>query len=203
MVDRLAVFVRAPVAGEVKTRLAVDLGTQAALAAHCQLTGDALRRLTVHRRDFQVELWGSAPHVALDRWGLEFSIPVHLQQGGDLGERMMNCLSELCGTGKRGVIVGCDCPPIDADYVTKAFAALREHDLVLGPAEDGGYGLIGCSTWHVPQVFSGVQWGSGEVLAQTLVRAESSGLEVALLSTIWDVDNLADWERYEALNQPR
>lgn len=203
MADRLAVFVRAPIFGKVKTRLAVDLGPQAALAAHCQLTQDALKRLAVRRREFQIELWGSEAHAQLDRWGLEFSTPVHLQHGGDLGERMMNCLSQLCVAGDRGVIVGCDCPPIDADYVIAAFDALREHDLVLGPAEDGGYGLIGCSRPLTPDIFSNVRWGSREVLAQTLERAESSNLEVALLSTIWDVDTLADWQRYEALNQPR
>lgn len=203
MADRLAVFVRAPIAGKVKTRLAVDIGPQAALAAHRQLTEHTLKRLTGQRREFQIELWGSEAHEVLDRWGLEFSIPVHLQEGGDLGERMMNCLSQLCVAGDRGVIVGCDCPSIDADYVMAAFDALREYDLVVGPAEDGGYGLIGCSRPPMREVFSGVRWGSHEVLAQTLERAALPNLEVALLSTIWDVDNLADWQRYEALNQPR
>jgi glycosyltransferase A (GT-A) superfamily protein (DUF2064 family) len=94
-------------------------------------------------------------------------------------------------------LVGTDCPPIDATYVDAAFDALSGRDLVLGPAEDGGYGLIAMRS-IAPSLFKGISWGGPDVLAETLDAARGSDLDVALLGMIWDVDTPEDWHRYRA-----
>jgi hypothetical protein len=120
-----------------------------------------------------------------------------LPQGdGTLGERMFRAL--VTGGSVRTVIVGSDCPALDAGLLERAFAALDDHDLVLGPALDGGYYLIGM---HRPryELFVDLPWGSDRVLALTRARAEVLGLRVACLPTLADVDrpeDLAEWERH-------
>lgn len=193
--DRLAVFARAPVAGAVKTRLAAAIGDAAALQAHRDLVLHTLQAL-VSAADYQLELWSSEWHPEVARWAETRNLPLYIQQGDDLGQRMANCLQMLCAQGARGLIVGCDCPAIDADYARAAFAALGQADLVLGPAEDGGYGLIGWGQRVPPDVFSNMRWSNPQVLDETLRRAHLAGLEVALLPLIWDVDTVADWRRF-------
>jgi glycosyltransferase A (GT-A) superfamily protein (DUF2064 family) len=95
------------------------------------------------------------------------------------------------------VLIGCDCPPIDSAYLREAFAALDAHDLVLGPAEDGGYGLIGVRS-KVPAVFEDVAWGSDQVLARTLALCRAEGVGAAVLPEIWDVDDESGWQRFQA-----
>jgi rSAM/selenodomain-associated transferase 1 len=196
MADRLALFVRAPLLGRVKTRLAADIGPEAALDAHRQLTLHALRQLS-NQTHYSLELWCSRAHQEVAKWSQQFQVPMFVQNGADLGERMANALGDLCRDGGRGAIVGCDCPLIDADYVHRAFLALDAADLVLGPAEDGGYGLIAWAGEQAPAVFGGVAWGSAGVLAQTRILAEQAGLAVSLQPQIWDVDSVADWHRFE------
>ena len=112
---------------------------------------------------------------------------------------MAAALRQCLADGRDGIVIGTDCPSVDAVYVARGFAALHRSDLVLGPAEDGGYGLVGISrrsAGSLDAVFEGVDWGTDEVLAQTLDRAERCGLSVCLLETIWDVDSAADWARF-------
>ncbi len=196
VVDRVALFVRAPVPGRVKTRLAADIGVAAALDAHRQLTEHALRRLS-NRPGYDLEIWCSQSHQEIDQWSAQFQVPIFVQHGAGLGERMANCLEILCREGGRGAIVGCDCPPVDANYLRKAFAALDAFDLVLGPAEDGGYGLIAWAQEQSPEVFDGVAWGGADVLVQTQLLAQQAGLRVSIQPPIWDVDVLDDWRRFQ------
>ena len=87
---------------------------------------------------------------------------------------------------------------MSANYVAQAEAALASADVVLGPAEDGGYVLIGCSR-AVPEIFRGIEWGTNRVLEQTLKSASQAQLRVTLLNTLWDVDRPEDWRRFLAL----
>lgn len=196
MVDRVAVFVRAPVAGAVKSRLARSIGTQQALIAHETLALHVLNNLTA-TSDFELEIWSSQPHPQIARWSTQFNVPARSQVAGDLGARMLDGLTRLCAEGGKGIIVGSDCPSIDVSYIHLALSALNDAEVVLGPAEDGGYGLIGVSRLPVPDVFTGVAWGTSEVLKQTLELAASSKLHASLLPTIWDVDEMEDWQRFQ------
>ena len=193
----LCIFARAPVAGRVKSRLAAEIGAEAALAAHRALVEGALERLACID-GVASELWLDDPdHEGARRWAQPWGLPLRAQAGGDLGQRMDLALQSCVASGARGIVVGTDCPDIDARYVRDAVDALDSHDAVLGPAADGGYGLVGARR-PVPEIFRGILWGSAGVLAATLARAAAAGVSVARLPEIWDVDTAADWRRYLA-----
>jgi glycosyltransferase A (GT-A) superfamily protein (DUF2064 family) len=102
------------------------------------------------------------------------------------------------------VLVGTDCPDIDRRYVQQAFRALQRNDVVFGPAEDGGYGLVGICQSAMPvavTLFQDISWGSSTVLAQSLERAAEAQLSVVQLPVIWDVDEVADWRRYQRMGK--
>ena len=186
---RLAILARAPVYGQVKTRLAKDIGKRAALTVYRELLASTLARLGNSNDTFQAELWidGDSPEVGAWRQRM----PVRQQPRGDLGVRM----AEAFASGA-SVVVGCDVPPLSAGYVASALAALADADLVLGPVEDGGYCLIAMNEPH-PEVFADIPWSTDAVLAETLKAA--SHLSVALLETLWDVDVAADLRRWRAM----
>ena len=199
---RLCIFTRAPVLGTVKARLAKSLGDEAALAAHEQLVGLALRQLA-SVPGIKSELWIAGPvdHPTVLGWSHRWQLAVHAQQGDDLGARMCHAIETCLADGALGLLVGTDCPGADAHYVCDAVTRLQAHDLVLGPAEDGGYGLIGLRVF-APELFHDMPWGTETVLAQTLDRAGLRGLSYALLATIWDVDDADDWTRFLDLRCP-
>ncbi len=191
----LGIFARPPREGRVKTRLIPDLG--AALAT------EIYRHCLAHTLRVALDS-GLACHLFLSESGDDPSFadfPVSLQQGGDLGERMASALSQLCRESDAGgIIIGSDCLYLDADYLRRAAAALASHDLVLAPAEDGGYALIGCR--QPPAVlFEDIEWGGNRVLATTLARAEALKLRVCQLERVRDVDRLADVEHYPELRR--
>lgn len=190
---RLAIFARAPVYGQVKTRLAKDIGKRAALAVYRELLASTLARLGNPNDRFQAELWidGDSPEVGAWRRRM----PVRGQPQGDLGARMAGAFA----SGAR-VVVGCDVPALSAGYVASALTALADADLVLGPVEDGGYCLIAMNEPH-PEVFADIPWSTDAVLAETLKAA--SHLSVALLETLWDVDVAADLRRWRAMELAR
>ena len=193
----LCVFARAPTLGFVKSRLAAEVGPTEALAAHTELLEGTLERC-VSPAHYQTELWIAGPETdnpvvadLIRRFGLD----LRAQWGDDLGSRMWNALEEKLKIGARVLVVGSDCPDIDRDYVLQGFGALDQADVVLGPAEDGGYGLVGLRT-AARELFLSVRWGSDDVLQTTLERAERGGFRVRLLKRIYDVDTLSDWQRY-------
>lgn len=195
----LVLFTKAPVQGQVKTRLGQSLGDEAAVNAHVQLVQHALLRLA-HVPDVATQLWLSEPHAQGERWAAQYDLPYQLQSGAGLGQRMGHVFTSLFAAGVRQVVlVGTDCPDIDAKYVGQAFDALLERPAVFGPAEDGGYGLVGLSQTSaplVPQVFQQINWGSDQVMVQTRHQLRQLGLTWQELEQIWDVDQYKDWQRY-------
>lgn len=195
---RLCVFVKAPRAGFVKTRLAAGLGGAAALAAYRRLldvTLDRVRELT------EVELRFTPDDAAgeLGPW-LRPGWTAAPQGGGDLGERLLCALAEAHAQGvERVAIIGSDCPHVTAADIRLAWARLAEHDVVLGPARDGGYWLIALRAVR-PELFRDIPWSSGQVFQQTIERAQETGLTVSLLRELRDVDTIADWEEFLAAN---
>lgn len=187
---------RAPILHQCKTRLVPALGSAGALQAHIELVCGTLSRLC-QVGDVEVSLWVSEVDESTQAWAAEYGLPCYRQQGQDLGERMHNALSHLLSEGASAAcLVGTDCPDIDARYVCSAFAALQQAPVVLGPAEDGGYGLVGLRQPCLG-LFQDIQWSSERVCEQTLRRANEQGLEVAQLARIWDVDRPTDWRRYQ------
>lgn len=183
---RLAIFARAPVRGRVKTRLARDVGDDMAFAAYRELLAQTLTKLAPGRGDFAPEVWvtGHAPEV--DEWRRRF--PVYRQPCGDLGARMAAAFAHGVS-----VLVGCDIPGLVAGDVDLALRLLSDADVVLGPTEDGGYCLIAMNAAQ-PALFTGIPWGTNQVLTATLAAA--STLSVRLLTPRWDVDDGRDLARW-------
>ena len=194
--SRVAVFARAPVAGRVKTRLVPALGAAGAAALQRALTLRAVEA-AVASAVGPVELW-CAPD-AHDPFFLEcaarFGVRLVPQGEGDLGERMRRAFDAMLAACWRAVLIGSDIPAMTADYLRAADAALaRGSDAVFGPAEDGGYVLIGLSR-AAPELFRGIDWGARTVMQETRARIARLGLAHVELPVLWDVDRPEDLSR--------
>lgn len=201
----LCLYVRAAVLGTVKTRLAKTLGPTGALAAHERLVAHAIGQLSTPA-DIERWLWvaGDEEHDSIAQWAGQWEAQTLVQQGDDLAARLWHTFCHHatadCAAEGATLIVGADCPPLDAALVDTAFKALAKTDVVLAPAEDGGYGLIGLNHEAVRRSqtpLSGLVLGTAEALTATVGALTAAGLEVALIDGIWDVDRLPDWERFQ------
>lgn len=201
--ERLIVFVKRPRAGEVKTRLAGQVGAEEAAVLYRSMAEHVLRATTSADAAYDrvVEYAPADGGDDVRRW-----LPAErcvAQAAGDLGERMANALARAFAEGvSRAVLVGTDAPALGREHVAQAFAALRGADLVLGPACDGGYYLVGVAAPR-PELFEGIAWSTPAVLEQTIERSRALGLRHRLLAELRDVDTLADvraeWERLAPL----
>jgi rSAM/selenodomain-associated transferase 1 len=118
---------------------------------------------------------------------------------GTLGDRLLTAFRQNLDRGRPGAIaIGSDCPALGAEHLAAALAALQRADVVIGPATDGGYYLIGLSHPE-PALFDAIAWGTDQVLAQTLAAAQAQGLTVELLVPLTDVDRPADLPQWERL----
>jgi hypothetical protein len=186
------VFARAPLAGHVKTRLIPRLGAARAARLQERLVRAALRTASGGRVELQVTR----------RHAFFRSLNVHcrLQRGKDLGSRMHHALRDALRRHRGAVLIGADCPALTAADLRRAVRLLQAGtDVVLAPAQDGGYALIAARRISA-RVFVNVEWGGAKVLAQTLANLKDSGLSHRLLRTVWDVDRPEDLER---LRSPR
>lgn len=216
-------FVKMPVIGKVKTRLAKTIGHDAALAAHNRLSFAVNTQLANFigegDKDQSNQLWlgiGAADgspsegdyERALDVYrqqGMRYQ-HVFLQHGDSLGGRMCKALGMGLEMAEQAFIVGSDFPVLDRNYLCSAVNALRQSDVVLGSTEDGGYGLIGVNrqesktkNGHLAfEDFGEVSWGTDKVCQQTQRAMQLRGLEVALLEKRFDVDEEKDWRRWLA-----
>jgi uncharacterized protein len=195
---RIAVFAKAPVPGAVKTRLAPLLGAEGAAGLHAGLVRHALAT-AVQVRLGAVELW-CAPdetHPFFARCAGEFGVGLRRQEGIDLGERMRHAFEVSLAAKETLVLIGSDCPALRGAHLAEAAQALRSHDAVIAPAEDGGYVLVGLAK-AAPQLFDGVAWGTAAVMAQTRARIAANRIRAAELATLWDVDRPEDYARLKA-----
>jgi uncharacterized protein len=192
----LIVFARAPELGSVKTRLAAELGAEEALSIYSDLAERIIA--AVRRADsYDVTVAYTPPRAeSLMRTWLGPSVALRPQSEGDLGERMATAVADLLAAGaSRVVLIGTDCPDVTADVVEEAFARLDTADVVLGPAGDGGYYLVGMSRLHRP-LFDRIPWSAADTLRSTVERASAHGLSVALLEELRDIDTAADWRAW-------
>jgi len=190
--DALIVFVKAPRPGAVKTRLIPALDPVTAAALYRLLAEEAVRRTAPGPGEYE-RLFFFAPTDAraeLEAWlGPRAWFP---QEDTDLGARMTAAFERAFRRGaRRAAIVGTDVPGVSREVVLEALSALDAHDLVLGPAHDGGYYLLALARSE-PEIFRGIAWSTGAVLAATMEKARSLGLSVATLEPLADIDTLAD-----------
>ena len=199
----LAVFLKAPRPGAVKTRLIPALGAAGAARLYRALAESVVAGTRPGPGEYE-RLVFFTPEEA--RAEVEAWFPGEVcvaQQGADLGARMSAACDEAFRRGAaRVVIVGSDVPGLTRGDVRLALASLQDHDLVLGPAQDGGYYLIGLGQRR-PSLFEGVAWGTGSVFATTMERAAGLGLSVRVLEERRDIDTLedvrAEWARLRPL----
>ncbi|MCB9236035.1 MAG: TIGR04282 family arsenosugar biosynthesis glycosyltransferase [Bacteroidia bacterium] len=197
MTERLLmIFVKNPELGKVKTRLARTLGEEKALQVYRFLldhTREVAREVGVDRAVFY-----SSFADENDSWGEEF-FQKYVQEGDDLGERMENAFAKAFAMGyKSVVIIGSDCLELSSQHLNDAFAALIDHDTVVGPARDGGYYLLGMNKIH-PEFFLDKQWSTDSVLPNTLRNILELKLSHVLLAELSDVDFEEDLALSEVL----
>jgi rSAM/selenodomain-associated transferase 1 len=203
--EKLILFTRYPEAGVTKTRLIPALGPQGAADLQRRMTArvmaQAVRLAALQPTAIEVRFDGGSRERMRIWLGRDYC---YQPQGpGDIGARMRRALQAAFDAGAvRAVLIGSDIPDITADLLRQAFDHLHQADLVLGPARDGGYYLIGLrrTAWAAAaeDLFAGLSWGTGDILSRTLTRIEALGLQKALLETLADIDrpeDLAHWER--------
>ncbi|MBS3964104.1 MAG: TIGR04282 family arsenosugar biosynthesis glycosyltransferase [Methylomonas sp.] len=196
----LLIFCKAPIPGQVKTRLQPTLSAEQAAQAHRQLSIMTLNQA------FQQPLCSVELHCAPDSHdhffqdcARRYPLTLKTQRGADLGERMQHAFADALSRYRHVLLMGCDCPSLSCDDLRQALMKLHEgYDAVIAPADDGGYVLIGLNQAQ-PGLFSDMTWGHDQVMAATRRRAEANGLSLYELDRQWDVDNYQDWQRYLAL----
>ncbi|OHB56803.1 MAG: hypothetical protein A2Y07_06730 [Planctomycetes bacterium GWF2_50_10] len=186
-------FVKDPSDGNVKTRLAAQIGTDEATELYKCFLSDLLGMLKEIAIRFEIVFYPPQSDVRIKEiLGDSFSyIP---QQGSDLGQRMKNAFLAAFNKGyKKVVIIGSDSPDLPVKFVKDAFVGLESHDAVIGPAVDGGYYLIGFNFKNfIPQAFDNIQWSTAGVFTQTVNILKKYTSEIHLLPQWYDIDTLDD-----------
>ena len=190
--DFLGIFAKEPVAGEVKTRLSPPLSFDQAAELYRLALHETVKRMI--QAGFRPTLFFSGREDYFRRF---FSgLPLLSQGDGDLGERLERALSgQLMAGFRKVVVIGSDSPDIPPGIIKKAFAFLAREEVVVSPALDGGYVLIGESRHHA-ELFRNIPWGSDQVLNKTRQRAKEKGLVLWELESWEDIDDAASLERF-------
>jgi rSAM/selenodomain-associated transferase 1 len=195
--NKLGVFVRVPVAGEVKTRLVPPLSPDTACELYRAFLADLFDRLQSVKASINVFVAGEPVEEIAPLLPRPWKVVP--QSDGDLGARMTGAFATLLGgTSGRAVLIGSDSPDLPLPFIKRAFQRLKHRDVVIGPAMDGGYYLIGLRA-PAPALFEGVAWGTNRVLLQTVEIIQREKLTVSLLPLWYDVDDSQSLEVLRAL----
>jgi len=189
-------MLKAPRLGEVKTRLAKEVGDEEAFLIYGRLVGWQLAQLQPLRPRATVEVHFTPADAEMEMryWIGDQADGFHPQGEGDLGGKLAHAMDGAFRRGaSRVIFLGGDCPFATAPLLEQAEAALERHHVVIAPALDGGYYLIGLSS-HIARIFEGIDWGSEKVFAQTMAWLKTTPLKEQLLPEARDVDTLADWK---------
>lgn len=187
--DHLIIFIKNPEIGKVKTRLAAGIGNEKALEVYQQLL-----RIT----HYQTQPLPCIKHVCYsdhvdenDNWD-KADYHKHVQSNGDLGSRMLGAFQGVFDRGaEKMVIIGSDCPEITTKIINEAFSKLDNYDVVIGPAKDGGYYLLGMKC-PLPMLFKNKEWSSDSVFADTVLDLIDMGLNHYRLPELSDLDTIYD-----------
>ncbi len=188
----LMIFIKNPVEGKVKTRLAASVGSTNALQVY--------KKLLRHTQDVAIQVdcdrqvWYSSMIDRRDSWNTDL-FDKKLQQGDDLGERMSVAFRKGFETGyKNVVIIGSDCPDLTPQHIDKAFEELESNDAVIGPSKDGGYYLLGL-TGVRPELFNDIAWSTPEVYEKTTELFGRLEMSFSTLEILNDIDTLEDLKK--------
>ena len=196
----IVVFAKAPQPGRVKTRLAPLLGEERAARLHARMIEGTVRiALAARFERLELHCAPRARHLAFTALARRHSLALRAQGRGDLGARMQRAFERALRGAKVAVLIGTDCPVLRVADLRAAVRALQGGaDAVLAPAEDGGYALIALRRTSA-RLFSGIEWGSASVMAETRRRLRELGWRWRELRTVWDVDRPEDYARLERL----
>ena len=197
MRERLVVFARQPVVGRAKSRLAAGIGAARAAAVYEVLLEHTM--WIARESGVAAQIWFAEEPDA--HWAKALGLPFETQEAGDLGRRMACCFDHLfAGGSNKVVLIGSDTAHLEPDHIPAALAALDDHPVVLGPAEDGGYWLVGQQAPGV-DLFSGIPWSQPTTLAATRARLQSLGADWFELESLPDIDTEEDLRR--VVDDPR
>ncbi|MFZ2311027.1 MAG: TIGR04282 family arsenosugar biosynthesis glycosyltransferase [Methylobacter sp.] len=200
----LMIFCKAPIPGQVKTRLIPELTAEQAAELHIELSIKTLQR-AVQSNLCPVQLWctPTTAHGFFTASQAAYPLVLKQQQGADLGERMHHAFCSALADYSHALLMGCDCPSLTGQDLEEALTALNQkNEVVLAPAEDGGYVMIGLNQLH-PELFDNMPWGTARVLNQTRARIKLHKLRHHELNEQWDLDTPEDLERYRLLQNNR
>lgn len=186
--NSLIIFIKNPVLGAVKTRLAASVGDLKALEVYKQLLYKT-HRVTLPVDAYKL-LFYSDHADENDQWSNN-DFEKHVQEGKDLGEKMDQAFNMALRKSTKAVIIGSDCNELTTALIEKAFHELENHDVVLGPAKDGGYYLLGMKQSN-PDLFYNINWSTDKVLQQTIEKLNAQGKRCILLQELNDIDTLQD-----------
>lgn len=193
--NALITFLKNPERGKAKTRLAAGIGPDAALEAYIELLSHTRNvALAVDAKRFlfyKDEIWK-------DEWK-EDAFEKHLQPSGNLGEKMKAAFQFVFDQSAAKVaIIGSDCGELQPELITEAFNKLETHDVVIGPAEDGGYYLLAMKQAE-DFLFENKSWSTEELLKETIADLKKQGKTFFLLKELYDIDTIQEWKRWKNL----
>lgn len=187
--NALLIFQKNMILGKAKTRIAATVGEKKALEIYAILI--RFTHKVIKDVDAQKIIYFSE-YLEEDSSYID-GYSFMLQNGDDLGVRMSNAFEEVLNQGyKKVIVIGTDCGELKSEIIQKAYNLLDTSDTVIGPAEDGGYYLIGMKKAH-PTIFQEIDWSTDKVLTQTLLRIKNAGLTNDFLPTLVDADTYEDW----------
>ena len=193
---RILIFAKAPLPGQVKTRLLPLLGKRAATRLHSDMVQQTVQRVQACALA-PVQLW-CAPTIdapLFDNLKKTLHVELHQQHGMDLGARMLHAFGVALQCAEGALVIGTDWPMLEPAMLATTLQRLQQgDDAVLGPAEDGGYVLLGLRRVD-PHLFTEIDWGSAKVLTQTRARLRELKWRCSELPVSWDLDRPADFER--------
>ena len=208
MDNALIIFIKNPVKGKVKTRIARTVGDDRALAIYLELS-KITRENVLLLRGVKIYLFYSDFIATDDDWS-NTDFDKQVQVGEDLGERMSNAFDFVLKKHKYACIIGSDCPTLSVQIMQQAFVELSTYDYVLGPSTDGGYYLLGIkshakhalkSMESFHDLFENMTWSTDQVLSETLERIKKNHLTFFLLSELTDIDEEEDWLIFQKNSQ--
>lgn len=207
MENALIIFLKYPEPGKVKTRLAKALGDEKACAVYKSLAENVIKNIftknpgtydvhiffTPADRETEIKDW--LKPILDDNQGIKTQF--RTQEGSNLGKRMSNAFKEILQEKgcKKCIIIGTDCPEIDATLVENAFDILKEKNVVIGPCKDGGYYLLGMSI-PASDLFVDIDWSTDRVFEQTMEKIQKNKLSCSILKTLIDIDTPEDLYHY-------
>ncbi len=207
--DLVILFTRYPRPGKCKTRLIPVLGDEETIKIHQQLVSHILKELGEYIRRNNSELciyYDGGSLSEMEEWlGKNYSFIQ--QQGDDLGQRMSQALTRALKQGRNVILLGSDCPAVSVSLLQEALDSLHHHDMVVGPAHDGGYYLIGLtrnvSNDSCRKLFTHIPWSTPQVLNKTLQRAHEQKLHLHILPTLHDIDTAEDLKYFHHHPHPQ